>query len=110
MKHLVFLFLSTITLFAGSYGALLLEGNCVTCHNYSENISAPSLQLIKQRYLNAFPNKEDFITNMSNWVLSPNKETSLMHDMIDKYELMPELGYEIDTLQKISQYIYENEI
>lgn len=47
---------------------------------------------------------------MSEWVLKPNKETSIMHDMIDEYELMPELAYDRDTLEKIAEYIYETDL
>ena len=47
---------------------------------------------------------------MSNWVVKPNKETSLMHDMIDKYGLMPELGYDKSTLKEITTYIYKGDI
>ena len=96
-------------LFANDYGELLLHGNCTTCHNIQKSISAPSLKIIRQRYILAFPQKEDFISYMSQWVLKPNEETSMMADMIKKYELMPELGYDIDTLQKISEYIYKTE-
>jgi hypothetical protein len=32
-----------------------------------------------------------------------------MSDMIEKYELMPQLGYDKDTLEKIAEYIYETE-
>ena len=32
-----------------------------------------------------------------------------MSDAIRKYELMPELGYDLDTLEKISTYIYETD-
>jgi hypothetical protein len=46
---------------------------------------------------------------MSNWVLKPNKETSLMDDMILKYELMPELAYDLETLKMITGYIYDTE-
>ena len=44
---------------------------------------------------------------MSTWVKKPKKETSLMHQAIDKYSLMPELAYDMETLEEISEYIYE---
>ncbi len=44
---------------------------------------------------------------MSSWVLKPKEETSIMLDMIKKYELMPELGYDKDTLEIISSYLYD---
>lgn len=93
-----------------NYDKLLLDGNCITCHHPTKSISAPSLQIIKQRYHEAFSEKEIFINYMVNWVYNPTKDGSIMHDMIDKYELMPQLGYDKDTLEKITTYIYENQI
>jgi hypothetical protein len=92
-----------------NYGRLLLYGNCTTCHFETKSVSAPSLQIIKKRYIEAFPNKKDFVEYMSNWVLKPNKKTSLMDDMILKYELMPELAYDLETLKVITGYIYDTE-
>lgn len=46
---------------------------------------------------------------MSKWVQYPKKETSIMKDAIIKYELMPELGFDLDTLEQISEYIYESD-
>lgn len=105
----IFLFLLTSSLYADSYGRLLLYGNCTTCHYIDKSISAPSMQIIKERYLSAFPQKEDFISYMSTWILKPNISGSIMHDMIEKYELMPELGYDKDTLEKIAEYIYNTD-
>ncbi len=51
--------------------------------------------------------KKEFVSYMTTWVLKSKKETSLMHDMIEKYELMPELGYDKETLEIISSHIYE---
>lgn len=109
MGKILLFFVFTLPVLGDSYGALLLNGNCTTCHHFTKNISAPSLQTIKQRYIEVFPEKEVFISYMSTWVLKPKKETSIMADMIEKYELMPELGYDRDTLEKISAYIYEND-
>ena len=94
---------------ANDIRALFFHGNCVTCHFENRSHSAPSIQEIKQRYKDAFTNKVDFVYYMSEWVLKPNAQTSLMSDAIDKYELMPDLGYDADTLKKISSYIYETE-
>lgn len=103
---LVFFFLAKI-LVADSYPALLFNGNCVTCHDEKRSLSAPSIKIIKKRYLEAFAKKKEFVSYMSTWVLKPKEETSIMHDMIEKYELMPELGYDKETLEIISSYIYE---
>ena len=92
---------------ADSYGRLLLYGNCITCHHETKSISAPSLQIIKQRYHESFEDKKEFVHYMVQWVYKPSIEGSIMHDMIEKYELMPELGYDKDTLEKIATYLYE---
>jgi cytochrome c551/c552 len=75
-------------------GSLLFNGNCATCHHVNEAISAPSIIEIQQRYKKAFPQKKDFVKYMSNWVVKPKEETSLMQDKIKKYGLMPELGFD----------------
>lgn len=112
LLKIFFLLILCSNLFAdkNSYGKLLLDGNCITCHHPTKSISAPSLKIIKQRYHDAFTSKEMFINYMVDWVYKPSKKNSIMLDMIEKYELMPELGYDKDTLEKIANYLYENKI
>lgn len=88
---------------------LLFEGNCVTCHHADRTISAPSIMEIKANYLRAFPQKEDFVAYMSVWIVKPNKESSLMLEAIKKHNLMPELGFDINTSKDIAAYIYETD-
>ncbi|MCW8894680.1 MAG: cytochrome C [Sulfurimonas sp.] len=89
--------------------ALLFHGNCTTCHFENKTVSAPSVLEFKNRYMQAFKDKEDFVSYMSTWVKHPKEETSLMHDAVKKHGLMPELGYDINTLKEISAYIYETD-
>ena len=106
-KALVLALLSAISLNAGSLGSLLFHGNCITCHNETKDISAPSIISVRENYKRAFPKKDDFVDYMSKWVTHPNAEGSLMLDSIKKYELMPLLGYEESTLKIIAEYIYD---
>ena len=89
--------------------ALLFHGNCVTCHHETKAISAPSVQKFKEHYLRAFPLKKDFVNYMSTWLLHPKEETSIMKASIKKYELMPELAFELSTLEEIAAYIYDTD-
>ena len=108
MKIKLLILILSSNLFASSYGELLFNGNCVTCHSTNNlNKSAPTIKEIQNTYKNAFPEKIDFISYMSTWVLNPNKETSLMDESIKKYKLMPMLGYDRETLEEISSYLYE---
>ena len=106
-KNLILTLLLTTSVYADSYGRLLLYGNCITCHHETKSISAPSLKIIQQRYKDAFSEKKLFVEYMSIWVLNPDAKTSIMQDMISDYGLMPQLGYDKDTLEKIAAFIYE---
>lgn len=103
----IIILLTTLELQATDMRSLFFHGNCTTCHFETKAHSAPSIVEIKQRYKSAFASKEEFVGYMSNWVLKPDASTSLMDEAIKKYELMPELGYDLNTLKEISAYIYE---
>lgn len=110
MRQTIFtILLLAINLHADDYGSLLFHGNCTTCHFETKSASAPSVVDFKKRYITAFPKKEDFVAYLSLWVQHPNEETSIMRDAIEKHGLMPELGFELDTLQIIAEYIYETD-
>ena len=108
MKTLIALLIFTTSLFA-SYEELLFNGNCITCHKIKEAKSAPSISEIQMRYKSAFSSKDEFVKYMSNWVLKPTVQGSIMHDSIEKHGLMPELGYHKEVVQKIATYIYETD-
>ena len=109
MKIIFIVLFALVYSYANNYNELLFNGNCVTCHFKNKAVSAPSIAQIKQRYITAFPNEKDFVSYMSNWIDNPNPQTSLMTDSIKKYEIMPELGFHIDTLKNISKYIYKTD-
>ncbi|MFH1947751.1 MAG: cytochrome C [Pseudomonadota bacterium] len=107
LASFILLFSSSIN--ADSMGALLFHGNCITCHAETKTLSAPSIMEVRENYLRAFPNKENFVEYMSDWVIKPKKESSIMLEAVDKHGLMPELGYDKETLETISAYIYETD-
>ena len=43
-KSLLILTTLISSLYANSYGELLLHGNCTTCHHIDKSISAPSMK------------------------------------------------------------------
>ena len=108
-KILLLVILTALELNANSLGSLLFHGNCITCHNETKDISAPSMLSVRENYLRAFPKRKDFIEYMSQWVIEPKAETSIMLDAIKKYKLMPLLGYEVTTIEDIAAYIYDTD-
>jgi len=95
--------------FADEMGALLFQGNCVTCHYERVEKSAPSMMEVRKRYKEAFSDKKMFVRYLSQWVYKPSIERSIMQDAIAKHGLMPQLAYEIDVLKEIAAYIYETD-
>ncbi len=106
--RVIFLLLLHILLFSDD-GALLFHGNCITCHNETRALSAPSMREIRQSYLTAFSDKKDFVKYMAQFIIKPDEESSIMIDKIKKYKLMPLLGYEQSVAYEISTYVYERE-
>lgn len=105
----VMLMLLALHVEADNMSSLLYNGNCVACHKDTKAVSAPSMKEIRTRYKQVFENKKDFVSYMSKWVIEPDEQTSLMHDAIDKYGLMPHLAFDEQTLVDISSYIYETD-
>ena len=109
IKNISIFLLLSVNIYANNMGLTLFQGNCVTCHYPNKSISAPSMRLVQKRYKEAFETKADFIDYMSKWVVNPDEQTSLMSDMIEKYELMPQLAFSIETTKDIADYIYKED-
>ena len=106
MKYIYILLFGTI-LMADESASLLFNGNCIACHKETKEESAPSVVEFKKRYKDAFKTKKEFVEYMSKWVANPDEKTSLMDDAIKKHGLMPQLGFDEDTLHEITSYIYD---
>ncbi|TFV94593.1 c-type cytochrome [Algoriphagus kandeliae] len=95
-------------------GLLLLQKHCYTCHNPKskshDEIIAPPLWGVKNHYLKAYPEKEPFTEAMKSFVQNPNEEKALMKGPIKRFGLMPKPMISDTDLEKIVNYLYENEI
>ena len=103
------LLLLTILILNANENRTLFFGNCIACHGEFGKKVAPHLLEVKGYYLIKYPQKEEFVRNLSKWLLEPNIKNSLLPNAIKKYKLMPYLAIDIDTLEKIATYIYEND-
>jgi len=88
---------------------MLFYGNCISCHGEIRKPSAPHFAEIKGYYMLKYPTKKTFVAKMSEWVFKPNETTAQLPHAIEKYRLMPFLSIDLDTLERISTYIYEND-
>jgi len=109
LKKYLTISLLFVTLLHTNENRLLFFGNCISCHGEIRKPSAPPMLEIKGYYLAKYPNKKDFVEHLSKWVNKPNEETALVKYAVKKYNLMPLLSIDLDTLNKIATYIYEND-
>jgi len=107
MKVVLLLCGLSLTMYAISLGETLFNGNCVTCHKIDTPNSAPTIVEVQARYKKALPSKEAFVTFMAKWVEKPEAKTALMPEAIAQFGLMPELGFDNETLREIGLFLYE---
>ncbi|MFD0990919.1 hypothetical protein ACFQ1R_12490 [Mariniflexile jejuense] len=94
-------------------GKKLMETYCYACHDATtseENRLAPPMIAIKRRYIFKETTKDEFITNMLNWIKNPNENDAKMFGAVKRFGVMQKLPYPEDVIYKIADYIYDNEI
>ncbi len=96
-------------------GLRRLTTYCNACHNPSseshDNILAPPMAAVKYRWLQEYPDKEEFVEKMTAFVLIPSEEAALMRGPVKRFGLMPKLGaLPPDKMQELVTYIYDNEL
>jgi len=107
-KRYIYTLILLVSFLGADDNKLLFYGNCIACHGELGKRAAPHMSEIKGYYLMAYPKKEDFVKNMAEWIYKPNAKHAKLPNAIEKYKLMPYLSIDLDTLNKISTYIYDN--
>lgn len=94
-------------------GFEILESNCISCHSAKgtfEDRVAPPLSAIKNSYLKGNVTKEEFIASFVSFVENPVTENSKMPEAVEKFNLMPKMGYSKEQLTAVAEYIYNHEV
>lgn len=95
-------------------GYVLMKNNCYVCHNPNtkshDEVIAPPFAAVKRRYSMQYKNKDVFVNAVVNWVLDPNEDKALMRGAVNQYKVMPKLVLEKNKLEKIANYLYDNDI
>ena len=77
-------------------GDLILTNTCYACHNPKsnshDNMLAPPLAGIKNKYLKTYPTKDLFVAQVSDYIFNPTQENALMKGPIKRFGLMPKIG------------------
>ena len=87
-----------------------METYCYACHNPTANHDgriAPPMIAVKKHYISDDTTKEQFITDIQNWIKTPSEEKSRMPGAIRKFGLMPYAPFPEETITQIADYMYD---
>ena len=92
-------------------GQHLFKAMCSSCHSVERESSlAPPVFGIVNHTKKAFPDREDFIERIVDWVSEPDASQSVMPNAIKKFGLMPKLPYSESDVTKIAEYLYDDKL
>jgi len=90
-------------------GHALVSSQCVSCHSprgNHENRVAPPFFAIKKHYMDSETSLQDFKHSIVAFVSSPSTERSKMPGAVERFGLMPNMGYSREDLESIAAYLY----
>jgi cytochrome c553 len=93
-------------------GEILLKKNCYVCHHPTMETGriAPPMQYVKEHYIKEGTSQEEFTEAFISFIKHPTKEKAKMPGAIANFGLMPQQAFPEETLKKIADFIYNNEI
>ena len=81
---------------------------CASCHTPNASVKiAPPIFAVVDHVRQAYPQRDDFISQVVEWVDEPKAEVALMPGAIRKFNLMPKLGYSQSDVEKIAAYLFD---
>jgi len=94
-------------------GFEIVTQNCVSCHSPNatqEARLAPPLLAVKKHYSEKHDTEEAFVGAMRSFLTKPTAESSEMPNAVEKFGLMPNLGYTKEQLSAVAAYIYNTDL
>ncbi len=91
---------------------VLMKQFCLSCHFEKpdpakrDQMQAPPMANVQRHYKSAYPQKNDFIKAVVNWVNHPSEEKILMPGAARRFGLMPALPIGDDKLTLIAKGLY----
>ncbi len=104
------------SLFAAADANKIFDAKCVMCHikvmpTNRANMVAPAIMGVMRHIKMAYPNKEDAINFMVDYVQNPKKEKAIcMPQKIARFGLMPSQkgNITLEELKKVSAWLFDN--
>jgi len=82
---------------------------CMTCHKLqrSEQMIAPPVFAVRHHYIRAYPKREDFISQVVEWLEDPDPAVSLMPGALRRFNLMPKQELSSEEREKVAAFLYD---
>lgn len=98
-------------------GKQMFESNCLTCHAHHGKKhgkehgqrKAPPIFAVKKHYMESYPERKDFIKQVSQWAKNPRADKAKLVHAVEKFGLMPAQDLKKKELRDIAAYIYDTE-
>ena len=96
-------------------GYTLMKQFCFSCHmetpdpSKHDQMIAPPMANVKEHYISTYPDKDEFIKAVVNWVNKPDENKVLMPGAVRRFNLMPPLPIGDDKLKAIAEALYEKD-
>ncbi|MCK5638430.1 MAG: hypothetical protein KAH67_06940 [Flavobacteriaceae bacterium] len=94
-------------------GYELMQQKCFICHiekpdpSKKDLMIAPPMLRVQEHYKPSYPNKNEFVQIITEWVKNPSESNTLMPGAVRKFKLMPKLPYEDEDLKLIIETLYD---
>jgi mono/diheme cytochrome c family protein len=92
-------------------GEKLFQQLCVSCHVLSgQPTIAPPAFAVVNHLKQVYPQRDDFINRVVQWVQKPDASRSLMPGAIRRFGLMPTLPYSSQQVSQVAAYLYDSNL
>lgn len=94
-------------------GKKLMETYCYVCHDATKTEDerlGPPMIAIKKRYIFKDTSKEEFISDMQEWIKNPNAKDAKMFGAVQRFGVMPKLPYPEEDIKQIADYVFDYDI
>ncbi len=100
---------ASTSLSANGTGKALFEKLCASCHA-SEGMptNAPPMFAVINHVKGTYPDREEFIERIVDWVWEPDASQTLMPGAVRRFGVMPKLGYDSEQVRMIAEYLYDD--
>ena len=101
---------------AADTGEVLFDTKCAACHSKTRptdmsNVVAPALMGVMRHVKMTYPNKEDAVKFMVDYIIEPSKEKAIcMPQKLERFGLMPSQKGNVTEaeLTKITAWMFDN--